>query len=155
MAFQGELPMDLAGQNYRISDPEIEFLGLTGRSQGVLPELRTTDGQWRSLAPAELWRVPFLIHMAFKEDIASGKGDDIGMVIVPRIGGLTLCHIGLIKPQNLMREQIIEGDSYVGIANVQIADHLMPPGRQTLEVRMSSELDDGNVVTAYPDGTPL
>jgi len=155
MIYRDTLPQDLRGDNYRIADPVIEVLGLVGRIQGSIPELQTDDGRWQELSPTELLRLPFLIHLAFKRDIADGRANEIGMVIVPRIGCLTLCRVGIIRPQNLVKEQIVEGDSYVGIQNVRLSDHLMPPGHDLIEVRMSAELSDTEVQTARGDGTPL
>ena len=156
MNLREPLPEHLFGENYRIADPEIEFLGLTGRIEGSSLYLRGNDDEWESVHPSRIWGVPMQIREALATDIANGHGDHVGMILLPKMGGISLSFMGIIKPTDFRPERISEGDAYVGIKGVDIrlGQEIMKSSR-SLELRIDANLDEGHIKTAFPDGTVI
>lgn len=144
----------LEGQHYRIEDPEVEFHGLIGVAEGPHLLIREHGELDRLAEPEELLGVLLAVRHAFKIDIANGKADQIGMVIVPRVGGIALYHTGILKPSDFANKRVLEDEEIITIPDIALRDPLMAPW-QRINVSISSKLDAGKIITATAEGDEL
>lgn len=144
----------IIGRNYRIEDPEIEFHGLVGVVEGSHLLLKEQGSSERLAEPYEQLGILLAIRHAFKVDMANGKADEIGMVIVSRVGGIALYRTGILTANDFIQKQICEVDEMITVPDIDLRDPLMHPW-QKLKVGISSELDASHVITAHTDGTLL
>lgn len=144
----------IVGQYYRIEKPEIEFHGVVGKVEGSHLLLKGQDGSDRLAEPEEQLDVLQAIMKAFRMDIAKGKSDEIGMVIVSSVGGIALCQFGIVKPTDFTEKRVYEEEGIVVVHDIDLRDPKMHPW-QNMKVCVSSELHANQVITARADGTPL
>lgn len=144
----------IIGRNYRIEDPEIEFHGLVGVVEGPHLLLKEQGSSERLAEPYEQLGILLAIRHAFKVDIANGKADEIGMVIVSKVGGITLCRTGILMADDFEQKQICEVDDMITVPDINLRDPMMHPW-QTVNIGVSSELESGRVITARADGSEL
>lgn len=152
MAFIDSFPSHkIEGNNYRIEKPEIEFHGLTGIIEGAHVIIRE-QGQIDRLADAdELSGVLMRVREAFKTDIANGHSDHVGMVILPRVGGIALFRAGILTPTDFLSKPIHEEETTIVVPDIELRDPQMRPG-QKMKIAISSELTTKQVRTATAEG---
>ncbi len=133
---------------------EVQFHGLVGVIEGTHLLIREQGVHDRLAEPEELLGVLLAIRQAFRIDIANGKLDQIGMVVVPRVGGLALYRTGILKPTDFTEKRVYEDAGIITVSDVALRDPLMHPW-QNLKIGISSELDADKVITATADGEEL
>jgi hypothetical protein len=148
------LPKNLQGDHYRFDDPEFEIEGLVARSEGSSLYLQASNGKWAMATAEHVYAVPDAIRKVYGRNVTEGDIDKVAMLVVPRIGGIMLLHIGMMPPEQKLRETIYEEDLFIGIPGTSITSPYMKPAT-TIEVRISDELSQGTIYTATADGTPL
>lgn len=144
----------IEGQHYRLEEPEIEFHGTVGVLEGPHLFIREHGEQDRLAEPEELLGVLLGIRSAFRENVANGNYNRIGMVIVPTVGGLALCRTGILKPADFTEKRVYEDDGIITVSRINLSDPLMNSW-QSVSVGISTELEVGKVSVHTADGDEL